>query len=109
MRYPIDPQRVTQGARTLPSDIGRDVVGPTVQGVVYRIFSDYTVREIFSTKRGEIQPAIEAELKTQLGAEGLIVKGVQFGQVDLPAEYHAGLDRLLAEELEAARCDTRSN
>ena len=101
VRYAIDPQRVAQVARTLPPDIGRDVVEPTVQGVVYRIFSGYTVREIFSSKRGEIQQAIEAELKTQLGAEGLVVKGVQFGQVDLPAEYRAGLDRLLAEELEA--------
>jgi regulator of protease activity HflC (stomatin/prohibitin superfamily) len=100
VRYAIDPQRVVQVARTLPPDIGRDVVEPTVQGVVYRVFSGYTVREIFSSKRGEIQQAIEAELKTQLGAEGLVVKGVQFGQVDLPAEYRAGLDRLLAEELE---------
>jgi regulator of protease activity HflC (stomatin/prohibitin superfamily) len=100
VRYAIDPERVAQVARTLPPDIGRDVVEPTVQGVVYRVFSGYTVREIFSSKRGEIQQAIEAELKTQLGAEGLIVKGVQFGQVDLPAEYRAGLDRLLAEELE---------
>jgi regulator of protease activity HflC (stomatin/prohibitin superfamily) len=100
VRYAIDPERVAQVARALPPDIGRDVVEPTVQGVVYRVFSGYTVREIFSSKRGEIQQAIEAELKTQLGAEGLVVKGVQFGQVDLPAEYRAGLDRLLAEELE---------
>jgi regulator of protease activity HflC (stomatin/prohibitin superfamily) len=100
VRYAIDPERVAQVARTLPPDIGRDVVEPTVQGVVYRVFSGYTVREIFSSKRGEIQQAIEVELKTQLGVEGLIVKGVQFGQVDLPAEYRAGLDRLLAEELE---------
>jgi len=101
VRYAIDPERVAQVARTLPVDIGGDVVEPTVQGVVYRIFSRYTVREIFSSKRGEIQQAIEAELKTQLSAQGLVVKAVQFGQVDLPAEYRAGLDRLLAEELEA--------
>ena len=92
---------VAQVARTLPPDIGRDVVEPTVQGVVYRVFSAYTVGEIFSSKRSEIQQAIEAELKTQLGSVGLVVKGVQFGQVDLPAEYRAGLDRMLAEELEA--------
>jgi regulator of protease activity HflC (stomatin/prohibitin superfamily) len=100
VRFAIDPERVSQVARTLPADIGGDVVEPTVQGVVYRIFSGYTVREIFSSKRGEIQQAIEEELKTQLGAQGLVVKAVQFGQVDLPAEYRAGLDRLLAEELE---------
>jgi regulator of protease activity HflC (stomatin/prohibitin superfamily) len=103
VRYAIDPARVTQVARSLPNDIGHDVVEPAVQGVVYRVFSRYTVREIFSSKRGEIQQAIEADLKQQLGADGLVVKGVQFGQVDLPAQYRAGLERLLAEELESSK------
>jgi regulator of protease activity HflC (stomatin/prohibitin superfamily) len=99
VRYAIDPARVAQVARNLPPEIDREVVEPAVLGVVYRVFSKYTVREIFSSKRGEIQQAIEAELKNRLGADGLIVKGVQFGQVDLPADYRAGMEHLLAEEL----------
>jgi regulator of protease activity HflC (stomatin/prohibitin superfamily) len=101
VRYAIDPERVTQIARNLPPDLAREVVEPAMQGVVYRVFSKYTVREIFSTKRAEIQQAIEAELKTKLASDGLLVKGVQFGKVDLPADYRAGMERLLAEELEA--------
>jgi regulator of protease activity HflC (stomatin/prohibitin superfamily) len=101
VRYAIDPAQVTRIARNLPSELDREVVEPAVQGVVYRVFSKYTVREIFSSKRGEIQQAIEAELKAKLAADGLLVKGVQFGKVDLPADYRAGMERLLAEELEA--------
>jgi regulator of protease activity HflC (stomatin/prohibitin superfamily) len=101
VRYAIDPAQVTRIARNLPTELDREVVEPALQGVVYRVFSKYTVREIFSTKRGEIQQAIEAELKARLAADGLIVKGVQFGKVDLPADYRAGMERLLAEELEA--------
>ena len=101
VRYAIDPARVTQVARNLPPELDREVVEPAVQGVVYRVFSRYTVREIFSSKRAEIQQSIETELKTKLGADGLIVKGVQFGKVDLPADYRAGMERLLAEELES--------
>lgn len=101
LRYAIDPARVTQVARSLPTDLAGEVIEPAVQGVVYRVFSKYTVREIFSTKRGEIQQSIETDLRSRLAADGLLVKGVQFGKVDLPAEYRAGLERLLAEELEA--------
>ena len=101
LRYAIDPARVAHVARSLPTDLDGEVVEPAVQGVVYRVFSKYTVRVIFSTKRGEIQQSIEADLRSRLAADGLLVKGVQFGKVDLPAEYRAGLERLLAEELEA--------
>jgi len=101
VRYAVDPERVTQVARNLPPDLAREVVEPAVQGVVYRVFSKYTVREIFSNKRTEIQQTIETELKAKLAPDGLLLKGVQFGKVDLPAEYRAGMERLLAEELEA--------
>jgi regulator of protease activity HflC (stomatin/prohibitin superfamily) len=103
VRYAIDGARVTQIARTLPAAIDTEVVEPAVQGVVYRIFSRYTVREIFSSKRGEIQQAIESELKTRLAADGLLLKGVQFGKVDLPPDYRKGMERLLAEELETEK------
>ncbi len=89
VRWAIDPARVEQAARELPPQIDRDVVEPAVQGVVYRVFSLYSVREIFSTKRREIQQAIEADLTARLRTDGLVIKGVQFGKVDLPADYRA--------------------
>ena len=103
VRYAIDPTRVSQIARTLPPEIDTEVVEPAVQGVIYRVFSRYTVREIFSAKRAEIQQTIEAELKSRLGTDGLLLKGVQFGKVDLPADYRRGMERLLAEELETEK------
>ena len=66
---------------------------------MYKTFTRYTVKEIYSTKRGEIQQAIEAELKPKLAADGILLRGVQMGKVDLPADYRAGMDQLLAEEL----------
>lgn len=99
VRYALDPARVAAMAQNLPADIGRDVVQPAVQGVVYKVFTRYTVREIFSSKRGEIQQLIDTELKTRLAADGIVLRGVLMGQVDLPADYRAGMDRLLSEEL----------
>lgn len=99
VRYALDPARIGQMARVLPLDIDGEIVEPAVQGVIYKVFTKYTVREIFSAKRAEIQAAIEAELKAKLAADGIVLKGVQIGKVDLPAEYRQGMDRLLAEEL----------
>src|SRR5262249_9817322 len=88
-----------QKAQSLPEDINRELVEPLVQGVVYRIFAQHTVREIFSTKRQEIQKAIEDELKPLLAADGVRLRAVFVGNVDLPRDYRAGLERLLTEEL----------
>src|SRR6185295_5527797 len=55
--------------------------------------------EIFSTKRAEIQSAIEGELKPRLAADGVLLRNVQIGKIDLPADYRKGMEELLAEEL----------
>ena len=103
VRYAVDPAQVAQIARKLPADIGAEVVEPAVQAITYRSFARYTVREIFSTKRVEIQQGIEAELRQKLAADGLLLKGVQIGKVDLPADYKRGMERLLSEGLEAEK------
>lgn len=103
VRYALDPARIATLARDLPADVGRDVVQPAVQGVIYKTFARYTVREIFSSKRAEIQAAIDTELKARLAADGVLLRGVLIGKVDLPADYRRGMDRLLAEELEAEK------
>lgn len=99
IRYALDPAQVARIAKSLPDDIGGQVVEPAVQGVIYKVFTRYTVREIFSSKRAEIQQAIEGELKGRLAADGIVLRTVQMGKVDLPAEYRAGMEQLLAEEL----------
>jgi regulator of protease activity HflC (stomatin/prohibitin superfamily) len=98
-RYALDPLKVAALARNLPDDIGGDIVEPAVQGTIYKVFARYTVREIFSTKRAEIQQAIESELKPKLAADGILLRDMLIGKVDLPADYRRGMEALLAEEL----------
>lgn len=103
IRYALDPTRIASLSEKLPEDIDGEVVNPAVQGVIYKVFTRYTVREIFSSKRAEIQQAIEAELKTRLAGDGILLRDVQVGKVELPAEYRAGMEQLLAEELETEK------
>jgi len=99
VRYALDPAKLAAVSKSLPDDVGAELVEPVVQGVIYKIFSRYTVREIFSTKRVEIQQAIESELASRLAQDGVVVRAVYMGKVDLPADYKRGMEGLLAEEL----------
>ena len=67
------------------------------------MFASYTVKEIFSSKRAEIQKSIEGQLRPRLAVDGIVLKSVQMGEVDLPADYRAGMEKLLAEELESEK------
>jgi regulator of protease activity HflC (stomatin/prohibitin superfamily) len=99
VRYALDPASSAVKSGNLPDDVNADIVAPAVQGLVYKVFARYTVREIFSSKRAEIAQIIEAELRMRLAADGVLLRSVQIGKVDLPAEYRRGMDGLLAEEL----------
>ena len=99
VRYALDAAKLRATSKTLPDNISGEIVEPAVQGVIYKVFARYTVREIFSTKRVEIQQAIEKELTDKLAADGLVLRAVQMGKVDLPADYRRGMNGLLAEEL----------
>ncbi len=99
VRYALDGSRIVALSKSLPDDIAGQVVHPTVQGVIYKVLTRYTVREIFSSKRAEIQQIIETELKPKLAADGIVLRSVQMGKVDLPIDYRRGMDTLLSEEL----------
>lgn len=103
VRYALDPSRVVTMAQSLPPDIRGSIVEPAVQGVIYKVFTRYTVREIYSSRRAEIQKEIEAELKPKLAADGVTLRGVTIGKITLPEEYQAGMEKLLAEELETEK------
>ena len=103
VRYAIYPKRIARMSKDLPDDIPAEVVRPAVEGVIYTLFARYTVREIFSSKRAEIQQAIEAELAPKFAAVCILLRGVEMGKVDLPQDYRSGMDKLLAEELEAEK------
>jgi regulator of protease activity HflC (stomatin/prohibitin superfamily) len=99
VRYALDPDRIGEVARRLPVDVGHDLIEPVVDGVLHRALSKHTVREVFTDKRVEIQEDVEKELRATLGRDGVAVRSIYLGNVDLPAQYREGLEGMLAEEL----------
>ena len=103
VRWTVDLARLTQMTKEFPDDISADLVAPAVQGIVYPTFARYSVREIFSQRRTEIQQRLIAELQPKFTAMGLVLRDVDIGKVDLPADYRAGMEKLLSEELETEK------
>jgi regulator of protease activity HflC (stomatin/prohibitin superfamily) len=99
IRYAVDRDRIGEVARRLPVNVGADLIEPVVDGVLHRSLAKHTVREIFTDKRVEIQDQLEQELRGLLGKDGIVVRGLFLGAVDLPAQYRSGLEGMLAEEL----------
>ncbi len=103
LRWSLDERRLPELARRLPDALEADVIAPALQAVVYKQIARHTVREIFSSQRAEIAAALETELRARLAPDGILLKGVQIGSVDLPADYRKGMDRLLSDSLASER------
>src|SRR5258707_543014 len=103
VRWSVEPARLAQMSKEFPDDINADLVHPAVEGVIFPLFARYSVREIFSSRRAEIQQELMTELKPKLATLGLLLRGVDMGNVDLPRDYRAGMEKLLAEELETEK------
>jgi regulator of protease activity HflC (stomatin/prohibitin superfamily) len=99
VRWTVEPIGLAQASKDFPDDLNSDLVRPTVQAVTYPLFARYSVREIFSSKRAEIQQHLMDELKPRFAAVGLRLRDVYMGKVDLPPDYRRGMETLLSEEL----------
>jgi regulator of protease activity HflC (stomatin/prohibitin superfamily) len=98
VRYALDPEKIPAMARIFPDDIGGEVVLPIIHDAFHRTLTRYTVREIFSDRRQEIQEHITRELQTRLADEGIKLKLLTIGKVELPGDYKKGMEKLLAAE-----------
>ena len=67
----------------------------------------YTVREIFSSKRAEIQQTIEAELKPRLASDGILLRSVQMGKVDCRMTIGAAWKSCWLKSWSQRRCASR--
>ncbi len=104
VRYAIDPARIG-GAQALsyPKDIDGQIIEPAVQATVYKIVARHTVREIFSSQRAQIEQDIEGQIRERLKADGLLLRSVHIGKIDLPEDYRRGMEVLLTEGLSAEK------
>ncbi|HWS17728.1 MAG TPA: SPFH domain-containing protein, partial [Candidatus Elarobacter sp.] len=98
VRYKFDPARLDFIHANLPQPVEKEIVPPVVSSVFRELAPNYTVREVFATKREEIRRNAADRITRKLGADGIIVKEVMLRDVQLPEEYAKGLEGLLLKE-----------
>jgi regulator of protease activity HflC (stomatin/prohibitin superfamily) len=100
VRYRLDPNKLDSVQAHLPQPADKELVPPVVASAWRELAPQYTVREIFSTKREEVRTKASAIITRKLGTDGIVVEEVMLADIQLPEEYSKGLEGLLLKEQE---------
>src|SRR5437899_2787411 len=100
VRYRLDPKHLDYIQANLPQPVEKEIVPPVVASAWRELVPNYTVREVFATKREEIRRKAADQITQKLAADGIVVKEVMLRDIQLPPEYAKGLESLLLKEQE---------
>ncbi|HKF48915.1 MAG TPA: SPFH domain-containing protein [Terracidiphilus sp.] len=100
VRYRLDPGKLSTVQARLPQPADKELVPPVVASAWRELAPQYTVREIFSSKREEVREKAAAVITRKLASDGIVVEEVMLSEVQLPDEYSKGLEGLLLKEQE---------
>lgn len=100
VRYRLDPNKLSTVQRRLPQPPDKQLVPPVASSAWRELAPQYTVREIFSTKREEVRSKAADIIAKKLAVDGIVVQEVMLSEIHLPAEYAKGLEGLLLKEQE---------
>jgi len=100
VRYRLDPNRLDNVQAHMPQPVDKELVPPVVSSAWRELAPEYTVREIFSTKREEVRSRAAKIITHKLGTDGILVEEVMLSDIQLPDEYSKGLEGLLLKEQE---------
>ena len=98
VRYRLDPHRLDYILNNLPQPVEKELVPPVVASAWRELAPNYTVREVFASKREEVRQRAAETITRKLGADGIVVKEVMLRDIQLPPEYARGLEDLLLKE-----------
>src|SRR5437762_6888524 len=100
VRYRVDASRLDYIHNNVPQPIDEEVVRPLITAVFRDVAPNYTVKEVFASKRDELRRLAEQRITQKLTKDGIVVKEVMLRDIQLPAEYAKGLEGMLLKEQE---------
>ena len=98
VRYRLDPNQLSRVQAHLPQPADKELVPPVVASAWRDLAPEYSVREIFSTKRDEVRQRAAGIITKKLAMDGVVVEEVMLSDVQLPQQYSQGLEGLLLKE-----------
>ncbi|HEV2690896.1 MAG TPA: SPFH domain-containing protein [Bryobacteraceae bacterium] len=103
VRFKLDPAKLAYIYSNLPQPVEEELVPPTVGSLFRQAAPNYTVREMFSSRREEMVRAVAGQIAQKLAPDGVVVKEVMLRDIQLPVEYAKGMEGLLLKEQENER------
>ena len=100
VRYRLDPKQLDHIQGNLPLPVEKEIVPAVVASAWREIVPNYTVRDVFASKREEVRKRASDGITQKLAADGIVVKEVILRDIQLPPEYAKGLEKLLLKEQE---------
>ena len=100
VRYRLDPKHLDYIQANLPQPVEKEIVPSVVASAWRELVPNYTVRDVFATRREEIRRKAADVITQKLAADGIVVKEVMLRDIQLPPEYAKGLESLLLKEQE---------
>lgn len=100
VRYRLDPNKLSSLQSRLPQPADKELVPPVVASAWRELAPQYTVREIFSSKREEVRSKASTIITRKLANDGIVVDEIMLSEIHLPDEYAKGLEGLLLKEQE---------
>ena len=86
---------------TFGIDYQTRLVGPEVRSAVRKVMGRYTAEEIYSTKRKEVENAIETETTLILEKNDIQMTALLIRSINLPAQIKQAIENKLKQEQEA--------
>jgi regulator of protease activity HflC (stomatin/prohibitin superfamily) len=105
VRYRVDPSKLSYIQANVPQPMDAEVVEPEVTSIFRSLGPNYVVRDVFSNKREEFRQRATQLITARLAQDGIVVKEVLLGRIELPEEYAQGLEGLLLKEQQDDQTD----
>jgi len=103
VRFRLDASKLAYIYSNLPQPVEEEIVPPTVASFFRQAAPNFTVREMFSSRRDEMLRTVTGQISQKLAGDGIVIKEVMLRDIQLPTEYARGMEGLLLKEQENER------
>ncbi|MEI6379066.1 MAG: prohibitin family protein [Candidatus Falkowbacteria bacterium] len=103
--YRANEQTAVAIFKTIGADYEEKIIRPTVRSAIREVVAMYDAKEVYSSKRTEVNEKVLEAIKAQVEPRGFIIENVLLRDVKLPDNLTKSIQEKLQAEQEAQKYD----
>ncbi len=103
--YSLNSEEAPEIYKGIGTNYVEKIVRPVIRSSIRGVTANYTVTEIYSTKRDEIQTTLYENMSTELADRGITLEEVLLRKVNLSQTLSESIEQKLAAQQEAEKYD----